>query len=109
MATYTSTSGNYKTTLTVTETSTSIPNNTSTLSWSLKVERIGGASSQYGIYNGNQCPWSVSINGSRVGSGTFSYDFNWICVTKFIFATYYLIVFVYWTPLEIFMSCYIYV
>ena len=77
MATYTSTSGNYKTTLTVTETSTSIPNNTSTLSWSLKVERIGGASSQYGIYNGNQCPWSVSINGSRVGSGTFSYDFRY--------------------------------
>ena len=76
MATYTSTSGNYKTTLTVTETSTSIPNNTSTLSWSLKVERIGGAS-QYGIHNANQCPWSVSINGSRVGSGTFSYDFRY--------------------------------
>lgn len=77
MATYTGTSGNYKTTLTVTETATSIPNNTSTLSWSLKVERIGGASYQYGIYNGNQCPWSVSINGSRVGSGTFSYDFRY--------------------------------
>lgn len=76
MATYTSTSGNYKTTLTVTETATSIPNNTSTLSWSLKVERIGGAS-QYGIHNANQCPWSVSINGSRVGSGTFSYDFRY--------------------------------
>ena len=76
MATYTSTSGNYKTTLTVTETATSIPNNTSTLSWSLKVERIGGAS-QYGVHNANQCPWSVSINGSRVGSGTFSYDFRY--------------------------------
>lgn len=71
MATYTSTSGSYTTTLTVNQTSQSIENNTSTLTYSLTLTKNAG----YGLYNGNSCPWSITINGTTV-SGTFTYDFQ---------------------------------
>ena len=49
--------------LTVTETETSIENNTSTIYW--KFESIGGNSSYYSIYN-----YGVYVNGSQVYDGT---------------------------------------
>ena len=49
--------------LTVTETETSIENNTSTIYW--KFESIGGSSSYYTIYN-----YGVYVNGSQVYDGT---------------------------------------
>ena len=49
--------------LTLTETETSIENNTSTIYW--KFESIGGSSSYYTIYN-----YGVYINGSQVYDGT---------------------------------------
>lgn len=71
MATYTSTSGSYTTTLTVNQTSQSIENNTSTLTYSLTLTKNAGT----GLWNNNSCPWSITINGTTV-SGTFTYDFR---------------------------------
>lgn len=72
MATFTSTSGSYTTTLTVTQTSQSTQNNQSTLTYSLTLTKNSGT----GLWNNNSCPWSITIDGSQVASGTFTYDFR---------------------------------
>lgn len=70
MATYTSTSGRYTTTLTITQGTQNIATNSSVVNWSLSVLSDGGT-----IYHWNDtCPWNVKINGTTVDSGTFSYD-----------------------------------
>lgn len=72
MATFTSTSGSYTTTLTVTQTSQSTQNNQSTLTYSLTLTKNAGT----GLWNNNSCPWSITIDGSTVASGSFTYDFR---------------------------------
>lgn len=72
MATFTSTSGSYTTTLTVTQTSQSTQNNQSTLTYSLTLTKNSGT----GLWNNNSCPYSISIDGSVVASGSFTYDFR---------------------------------
>lgn len=72
MATFTSTSGSYTTTLTVTQTSQSTQNNQSTLTYSLTLTKNSGT----GLWNNNSCPWSITIDGSSVASGSFTYDFR---------------------------------
>ena len=72
MANYTSTSGSYTTTLTVTQTSQNTANNTSTLTYSLTLTKNAGS----GLWNNNSCPWSITIDGTQVASGTFTYDFR---------------------------------
>lgn len=72
MATFTSTSGSYTTTLTVTQTSQSTQNNQSTLTYSLTLTKNAGS----GLWNNNSCPWSITIDGSTVASGSFTYDFR---------------------------------
>lgn len=72
MATFTSTSGSYTTTLTVTQTSQSTQNNQSTLTYSLTLTKNSGT----GLWNNNSCPWSITIDGSTVASGSFTYDFR---------------------------------
>lgn len=72
MANYTSTSGSYTTTLTVTQTSQNTANNTSTLTYSLTLTKNAGS----GLWNNNNCPYSVTIDGTQVASGTFTYDFR---------------------------------
>ena len=70
MATYTSTSGRYTTTLTITQGTQNIATNSSVVNWSLSVLSDGGT-----IYHWDDtCPWNVKINGTTVDSGTFSYD-----------------------------------
>ena len=72
MADFTATSGSYTTTLTVTQTTQDTANNTSTLTYSLTLKKNAGS----GLWNSNQNPWSITIDGSTVASGTFSYDFR---------------------------------
>lgn len=72
MATFTSTSGSYTTTLTVNQTSQSTQNNQSTLTYSLTLTKNSGT----GLWNNNSCPYSISIDGSVVASGSFTYDFR---------------------------------
>ena len=72
MANFTSTSGSYTTTLTVTQTSQNTANNTSTLTYSLTLTKNAGS----GLWNNNSCPWSITIDGTQVASGTFTYDFR---------------------------------
>lgn len=72
MANYTATSGSYTTTLTVTQTSQDQTNNTSTLTYSLTLKKNAGT----GLWNNNSCPWSITIDGTQVASGTFTYDFR---------------------------------
>lgn len=72
MATFTSTSGSYTTTLTVTQTSQSTQNNQSTLTYSLTLTKNSGT----GLWNNNSCPWSITIDGSTVANGSFTYDFR---------------------------------
>ena len=72
MATFTSTSGSYTTTLTVTQTSQSTQNNQSTLTYSLTLTKNSGT----GLWNNTSCPWSITIDGSTVASGSFTYDFR---------------------------------
>lgn len=72
MANFTSTSGSYTTTLTVTQTSQDTANNTSTLTYSLTLTKNAGS----GLWNNNSCPWSITIDGTQVASGTFTYDFR---------------------------------
>lgn len=70
MATYTSTSGRYTATLTITQGTQNIATNSSVVNWSLSVLSDGGT-----IYHWDDtCPWNVKINGTTVDSGTFSYD-----------------------------------
>ena len=70
MATYTSSSGRYTTTLTITQGTQNIATNSSVVNWSLSVLSDGGT-----IYHWDDtCPWNVKINGTTVDSGTFSYD-----------------------------------
>lgn len=71
MATFTSTSGSYTTTLTVNQTSQSTADNTSVLTYSLTLTKNAGS----GLWNNNSCPWSITINGTRI-TGTFTYDFR---------------------------------
>ena len=72
MATFTSTSGSYTTTLTVNQTSQSTQSNQSTLTYSLTLTKNSGT----GLWNNNSCPYSISIDGSVVASGSFTYDFR---------------------------------
>ena len=72
MANFTSTSGSYTTTLTVTQTSQNTASNTSTLTYSLTLTKNAGS----GLWNNNSCPWSITIDGTQVASGTFTYDFR---------------------------------
>ena len=72
MATFTSTSGSYTTTLTVNQTSQSTQNNQSTLTYSLTLTKNSGT----GLWNNNSCPYSISIDGSVAASGSFTYDFR---------------------------------
>lgn len=72
MATYTSTSGKYTTTLTVTQGTQDIANNTSTVNWTLTLVSDGGSI----WHNDKTCPWNVKLNGTTVDSGTFSYNLS---------------------------------
>jgi hypothetical protein len=72
MANFTSTSGSYTTTLTVTQTSQNPQNNQSTLTYSLTLTKNSGT----GLWNNTSCPWSITIDGSTVASGSFTYDFR---------------------------------
>lgn len=72
MATYTSTSGKYTTTLTVTQGTQDIANNTSVVNWSLTLVSDGGSI----WHNDKTCPWNVNLNGTTVDSGTFSYNLS---------------------------------
>lgn len=70
MATYTDTEGRYTLTLTVTQGTQSIANNSSAVNWNLKLVSNGGT-----LYHwNNTCPWNVKLDGTQVGSGTYSYD-----------------------------------
>lgn len=70
MATYTDTEGRYTLTLTVTQGTQSIANNSSVVNWNLKLVSNGGT-----LYHwNNTCPWNVKLNGTQVDSGTYSYD-----------------------------------
>lgn len=70
---YTKTSGNYTTKLTVNETSVSTADNTSELSWSIKIVKNAGT----GIWHTSRtCPWYFYIDGVTIGYGTFNYDFR---------------------------------
>ena len=71
MANYDVTSGSYTLRLTVNETATSTPNNTSTVTFSLELIKNSGS----GLWNNNNCSWSININGTAY-SGTFTYDFR---------------------------------
>lgn len=71
MANYDVTSGSYTLRLTVNETATSTPNNTSTVTFSLELIKNSGS----GLWNNNNCSWSININGTSY-SGTFTYDFR---------------------------------
>lgn len=70
MATYTSSSGRYTTTLTITQGTQDIATNSSVVNWSLTLVSDGGTLWHYD----DTCPWNVKINGTTVNSGTFSYD-----------------------------------
>lgn len=72
MATYTSTSGKYTTTLTVTQGTQDIANNTSTVNWTLTLVSDGGSI----WHNDKTCPWNVKLNNTTVDSGTFSYNLS---------------------------------
>ena len=61
----------YQLVLTVNTSSQSVSNNTSTLSYSLRVDKLSG----YGYWANSQS-YSVRINGQTVRSGSWSYDFN---------------------------------
>ena len=61
----------YQLVLTVNTSSQSQTNNTSTLSYSLRVDKLSG----YGYWANGQS-YSIRINGQTVRSGTWSYDFN---------------------------------
>ena len=72
MATFIGRIGNqYQLVLTVDTQSQSMSNNTSTLSYSLRVDKLSG----YGYWANSQS-YSIRINGQTVRSGTWSYDFN---------------------------------
>ena len=71
MANYDVTSGSYTLRLTVNETATSTPNNTSIVTFSLELIKNSGS----GLWNNNNCSWSININGTAY-SGTFTYDFR---------------------------------
>lgn len=61
----------YQLVLTVNTNSQSVSNNTSTLSYNLRVDKLSG----YGYWANSQS-YSVRINGQTVRSGTWDYDFN---------------------------------
>ena len=65
--------GSYTLRLTANETNVNSGANTSAVAWELKVIRNSG-----GAFNNNSngLSWSVVINGSTVGSGSTSYNFN---------------------------------
>lgn len=71
MAEYTATSGSYTTTLTVTEGTYNVANNTSPVTFTLTLKKNSGT----GLWNNDSCPWSININGTSY-SGTFTYDFR---------------------------------
>lgn len=62
----------YQLVLTVNTNSQSVSNNTSTLSYSLRVDKLSG----YGYWTTAGQPYSIKINGQTVKSGTWTYDFN---------------------------------
>ena len=62
----------YQLVLTVDTKSQSMSNNTSTLSYSLRVDKLSG----YGYWTTAGQPYSIKINGQTVKSGTWTYDFN---------------------------------
>lgn len=62
----------YQLVLTVDTQSQSMSNNTSTLSYSLRVDKLSG----YGYWTTAGQPYSIKINGQTVKSGTWTYDFN---------------------------------
>lgn len=65
------TTGNYTLTLTFSEQSTNASQNSSTLSYSLILTKSAGYA-----WNLAQCPYSVTLNGAVLKSGTISYDFR---------------------------------
>lgn len=65
------TTGNYTLTLTFSEQSTNASQNSSTLSYSLILTKSAGYA-----WNMAQCPYSVTLNGAVLKSGTTSYDFR---------------------------------
>lgn len=73
MANYTAKIGSqYQLVLTVNTTSQNQANNTSTLSYSLRVDKLSG----YGYWTATGQPYSIKINGQTVKSGTWTYDFR---------------------------------
>jgi hypothetical protein len=65
--------GSYTLRLTTSEANIDEANNTSAVSWQLKIIRNSG-----GAFNNSPTAlsWSVVVNGSTVGSGSTSYNFN---------------------------------
>lgn len=62
----------YQLVLTVDTKSQSVSNNTSTLSYSLRVDKLSG----YGYWTTAGQPYSIKINGQTVKSSTWTYNFN---------------------------------
>lgn len=72
MAIYKSRIGTYEIVLTINTQSQSQTNNTSTLSYNLRVDKLSG----YGYWTSMGQPYSININGKTVKSGTWTYNFN---------------------------------
>jgi hypothetical protein len=64
--------GSYTLRLTTNETNVNEAANTSAVAWELKIIRNSGSA----FRNDTATSWSVSVNGSTVGSGNFSYNFG---------------------------------
>lgn len=62
----------YQLVLTINTSSQSQTNNTSTLSYSLRVDKLSG----YGYWTNVGQPYSIKINGQTVKSGSWTYDFR---------------------------------
>ena len=60
--------------LDVSESNVSIANNTSVVNWTLRI--VSTKALVYGSWDGYGTPYSVSINGSQVASGSKTYDFR---------------------------------
>lgn len=73
MAIYTARIGSqYQIVLTINTQSQSQGNNTSTLTYSLRVDKLSG----YGYWTNDEQPYSIKINGQTVKSGRWTYNFN---------------------------------
>ena len=64
--------GNYRLDLTVNQSSQSVANNTSSVSWSLVITKTAGS----GYWSNNASSWNVNIGGQTKSGTIASYDFR---------------------------------